>query len=485
MPDRLRPSTPWRPAKLRVWGVYRRQRGAASRAADSTNRLRPVVVKYDVRFQVDGHEYRYGFDKKAWADEFASSLQEEFVKGWEFDPVARRFVAPQALEPEEVLTWLAFAADYFARKWLAWSPASRRHAQADFARASVHLVADEAPELNPAQRVEADRCLRTSTFIVPRPEKLSDAERRWDEWFASWSLPLRDITDAHLHRLMETIRITTLGGRRRLLGAASLKRTRAVLRGAFKSAYKRRLIEWDPWTALEWKLPPDLDRIDSELVMDPAQVFELADACGVIDRRYHCFVLIQGLCGLRPGEARDLRRRDLDVRSTPGTVTVGGSYSDVGHQFFDPGESRRRPLKGRGPRATRSIAIPTRLVPLLHAHLEEFVGERADALVFTTAAGSRINLSRFNVNVWSPAREKLFAEDSALRHVRRHDLRHSAITTWLNCGVTLKTAQRWSGHKTASVLLDTYLGVVRDDASISLGRVDQALEEALGDTPEP
>jgi integrase len=166
-------------------------------------------------------------------------------------------------------------------------------------------------------------------------------------------------------------------------------------------------------------------------------------------------------------------------------VTVAGSYSDVGHQYFDPGESRRRPLKGRGPRTTRTIAIPARLVGRLQAHLDEFVGVRADALVFTTPAGSRINLSRFNVNVWTPAREKLFGEDNPLRNVRRHDLRHSAITTWLNAGVTLKTAQRWSGHKTASVLLDTYLGVVRDDVSISLGRVEQALDGALDAQPQP
>jgi hypothetical protein len=51
----------------------------------------------------------------------------------------------------------------------------------------------------------------------------------------------------------------------------------------------------------------------------------------------------------------------------------------------------------------------------------------------------------------------------------------------LNSGVLLKTAQRWSGHRTASVLLDTYLGVMRDDAVVSLARVEAALEAALGD----
>ncbi len=339
-------------------------------------------MRWDVRFEVDAHQYRYGFDKKAWADEFADKLQEGFTKRWLFDPTARCFVAPieQNAEPPSP-TFAEYAADHFARKWPTWSPASRRHSQADLARACVHLFRDGAPTLSVQQRVDADRYLRANLPIVPKPA----------------------------------------------------------------AAYRRRLITWDPWDAVEWKLPAEEDPIDADLVMDPAQVFELADACGAIDRRYECFVLIQGVCGLRPGEARELRRKDFDLASRPAIVTVAGSYSDVGDRCFDRGESRRRPLKGRGARATRPIAIPEKLVARLQGHLDEFVGPEADALVFTTCAGARINLSRFSVNVWRPAREKLFADDSPLRNVRRHDLRHSAITTWLNRGVTLKTGRAQDG----------------------------------------
>ncbi len=104
--------------------------------------------------------------------------------------------------------------------------------------------------------------------------------------------------------------------------------------------------------------------------------------------------------------------------------------------------------------------------------------------MFTTHTGRRIHLSNFHRDVWAPAREKAFPADSPLQQVRRHDLRHAAITAWLNSGVTVKTAQRWSGHKRASVLLDTYLGVMRDDETVSLARVEQALDHAL-DKREP
>jgi len=102
--------------------------------------------------------------------------------------------------------------------------------------------------------------------------------------------------------------------------------------------------------------------------------------------------------------------------------------------------------------------------------------------VFTTR-GQRINISNFHRDVWAPAREATFPEGSPLREVRRHDLRHSAITAWLNNGVLLKTAQRWSGHRSLSVLLDTYAGVMKDDAAISLVRMTGVFETATNSVP--
>ncbi len=66
---------------------------------------------------------------------------------------------------------------------------------------------------------------------------------------------------------------------------------------------------------------------------------------------------------------------------------------------------------------------------------------------------------------WVPAREQLFEEGNPLHRVRQHDLRHAAATHWLNSGVLPKTAQQWTGHRRLSVLLDIYVGVMREDAA--------------------
>jgi integrase len=476
-----RPTSPWRPTRLQIWGVYRRERRPRARAEDSSNRRRSTTVSYDVRFHVDGHQFSVGFDKKGWADAFADKLQAHFADGCLFDPAARRFIPPD--DPQhQGPTFFHFVREYVQRKWPTWQPSSRRNNQRDLARAVLHLLDPAAPHLEGDKLIEADDFLRRVALILPAPDELSAADREWKSFFTRWSLPLRSINDGHLQDFLERVRTTATDGSARLIAPTTLDATRRAVRAAFRSAQKRRLIDWNPWDGVDWKLPTGEDDLRVELVMDPEQVLTLAEACAQTHPRYACFVLVQGFCGLRPGEARDVRRRDFDLHSTPATVTVGGQHSDLPERFFMQGESRRRPLKGRGQRVSRPVPIPAVLVPRFAEHLKRWVERKPAALAFTTPRGQRINISNFHRDVWAPARERVFPEGSPLREVRRHDLRHSAITAWLNSGVLLKTAQRWSGHRTASVLLDTYLGVMRDDTATSLSRVEAVLETTLADT---
>ncbi len=475
-----RPTALWRPTRFQLWGVYRRERQPRARAEDSANRRRASAVSYDIRFQVDGHQFSVGFEKKGWADSFADKLQEHFANGCLFDPAARRFVLPDESTAQGP-TFFEFTREYVQRKWPTWQPSSRRNNQRDLARSVLHLLDPASPHLEGDKLVEADGFLRRAALVVPTPDKLSAEEDEWEAFFARWSLPLRSIDDGHLHAFLERVRTTGTDGSPRPIAPTTLDATRRAVRAAFRSAQKRRLIDWNPWDGVDWKLPTGEDDLRTELVMDPAQVLTLAEACGQIHPRYACFVLVQGFCGLRPGEARDVRRRDFDLSQAPATVSAGGQHSDLPERFFMEGETRRRPLKGRGRRVSRPVPIPAAFAPRFAEHLERWVEGKPDALAFTTPRGRRINTSNFHRDVWAPARERVFPEGSPLREVRRHDLRHSAITSWLNSGVLLKTAQRWSGHRTASVLLDTYLGVMRDDAVVSLARVETALDAALQD----
>lgn len=471
--DPLAATPTWRPAALHVYGVYRRQALVWVRDGRTGERVRRQRSRYDVRYRVDDREYRFGFDQKGWADDFARQLSADFAHGLRFDASTRRFSPPLELEqsaPKVGPSFYSHAQEFVRRQWHRWSPGTRPDTQREIARACLQLVGEDSPPLRPSERLAADRYLRRTALIVPQPEVLTVEDHGWRAWFERWSLPITEITDDDLRRFLDVVRSQALDGTPRELSKSSTNRTRMIVRRVFVSARQRRLIEWDPWEAIEAEPMRDHDQADPDLVMDITQVRALARECGVRHPRYEAFVLIQGLCGLRPGEALDVRRRDLDLDSPSPSITLRGSYSAVASHFFTGDETRRRPLKGRGSRASRSVPLPAELVALLRPHVIAYVADGRDALVFTNASGGRISLSNFGRDVWSRARQTLFSEDDPLRSVRRHDLRHSAITAWLNAGVPLKTAQLWSGHKTASVLLNTYLGVLRGDESLARER---------------
>ena len=120
-------------------------------------------MSYDVRFQVDGHQFRVGFEKKGWADSFADKLQEHFANGCLFDPAARRFVRPDdSASADQGPTFFEFTREYVQRKWPTWQPSA------------------------------------------------TDGE--WEAFFTRWSLLLRSIDDGHLHDFLERVRTTATDG---------------------------------------------------------------------------------------------------------------------------------------------------------------------------------------------------------------------------------------------------------------------------------
>ena len=300
---------------------------------------------FDVRFRVDGFAFRRSFDQRGWADEYVRGLHEGFAGGWPFDPDARRFVpADAATVDDEAVTFFTHARDFVERKWPDWAPASRRNSQRELARAVLDLVDDDAPVLTSNERVAADVYLRRVWLMHPHPDTTTDEDAGWERWFQRWSLPLVEVTDEHLHAFLARTRSEALDGTPRPASASSMQRLRATVRGAFSNAMKRRLIEWDPWTAVDPERLRDHDRVDPDLVMDPVQVATIAARCGQVAPQYELSVLAMGQSGLRPSEAINLRRRDLDLTSIDEAVfVVGSSYTPAPERSSRPAS----PVTGR------------------------------------------------------------------------------------------------------------------------------------------
>jgi hypothetical protein len=91
--------------------------------------------------------------------------------------------------------------------------------------------------------------------------------------------------------------------------------------------------------------------------------------------------------------------------------------------------------KHRAAHETRTIPIPPDLVRLLRAHIRRY-GTTPDGRIFETARGGIIQDSAYSA-VWAAARKQALTEAQYRAPLgrRRYDLRHAAVSLWLNSGV--------------------------------------------------
>lgn len=183
--------------------------------------------------------------------------------------------------------------------------------------------------------------------------------------------------------------------------------------------------------------------------------------------------------GLRPAEARNLRRGDLELpESGWGQILLHSGYQESGSAWTDDGaRGEERHLKHRAVKETRPVPAHPELVRALREHLEQF-GAGVSGRLFVTRTGrgghpiaapyqNPVSMSTI-YRVWSLARERALNPSQAASPLagRPYDLRHAAVSTWLHAGVDSTQVAAWAGHSVA-VLMRVYASCLdgRDDAA--------------------
>lgn len=171
---------------------------------------------------------------------------------------------------------------------------------------------------------------------------------------------------------------------------------------------------------------------------------EVAAGAAAIDERYRASVLVAAYCGLRAGELRGLRRRDVDLLHR--TITVTQQLVDARGGGFDV-----RALKTT--RSRRSVAIPPHVAKVLATHLGGvgLAQPGADGLVFTSALGDPLRLENLRRREWTPA-----CTQAGVGHVRIQDLRHTCVSLAIASGADVLVLARMLGHASAAMTLDRY-----------------------------
>lgn len=101
-------------------------------------------------------------------------------------------------------------------------------------------------------------------------------------------------------------------------------------------------------------------------------------------------------------------------------------------------------------------------------------------LVLPNAAGGLCSRSNLRRRVFVPALERAELVDAEGRALHRlHDLRHAAASVLIDSGCDIKTVQRFMGHSSVQITLDTYGHLFRDD-QVSR-RLTSALESGFAE----
>jgi integrase len=430
-------------------------------------------ARHRVRWAVDGREHCKSFKARPLADGFLTELKDAVGDRRPFSP---RTGLPDAETTEgEMITWYAHARAYAEAKWAGLAPVSRRSVAEALVTVTTALTAREkgAPE---------GKVLRTALFAwafnpatrgqVPPPEIAAALD-----WAERASLPVADLENTATVRVALGACAKTLAGK--AAAGATQRRKRSVFYNALGYAVEQGHLAANPVDRIQWTTPAVAHSVDRRVVVSPAQARSLLAAVrGLSDRGAHleAFYACLYYAALRPSEAVMLRDTDLHLPPKGwGRIDLAASASRAGRAWTDHGTARQeRGLKHRAARETRTIPIPPDLVRLLRAHITRY-GTTADGRIFQTARGGIIQDSAYSA-VWAEARAKDFTDAQCRSPLGRrpYDLRHAAVSLWLNSGVPATEVARRAGHGVA-VLLKIYAHCIDGQASAANQRITDAL----------
>ena len=183
---------------------------------------------------------------------------------------------------------------------------------------------------------------------------------------------------------------------------------------------------------------------------------------------------------LRPAEAVALRRHDCYLPETGwGRLTLAKSRPEVNRRWTDTASAHdERGLKHRHARDSRTVPIPPELVAILRQHVDTF-GVTADGRIFASERGKVVASTALS-DVWAGARRLALTPEQVASPLagRPYDLRHAAVSLWLNAGVPATDVAERAGHS-VEVLLRVYAKCLDEGTAIANRRIEAALQEAM------
>ncbi|TDD33626.1 site-specific integrase [Nonomuraea terrae] len=438
-----------------------------------TDRETPVFV---ARWRVAGKQKSKSFRTKGLANAFMSDLRQAAKAGEEFDvatglPVSR--LAGKSSGP----SFLEFAQAYVLGRWNASAARTRETDAYALLTLIPALVADAPRRPSPEELREV---LRVHALLPEkRRAELTATQTAALSWLERASFPLSALGEAHVLRTaLDAISVTFAGTP---AGANTIRRKRAVLHHLLEHAVEQKVFSSNPLDEIKWIAPRAVTVIDPRTVVNPAQARRLLDALPKVGRKRGARLKALFGCiyyaALRPEEAADLRLRNCKLPETGwGLIVLEKARPQATKRWTNSGETHEsRSLKHRADKETREIPIPPVLVAMLREHIAEY-GTAKDGRIFATGTGGTYSSSAHSY-VWQEARKLALTPEQAASSLaaRPYDLRHAAVSLWLNAGVPAPEVAKRAGHS-VDVLLRVYAKCIDGQQEQINTKINDALD---------
>ncbi|MEU3167259.1 site-specific integrase [Streptosporangium sp. NPDC006930] len=448
---------------IKVWDIRRNQSSKAP--------------SYELRWAVGRRRKSRTFRTKALAENFQSDLRQAAKRGEAFDEETGLPLSMLAVK--SAVNWFGFVMAYVDMKWPHAAAKTRDSLTDALATVTPALVNEDAPgRPDPLVLREALR-----RYVLPPAARhlVQPAEIRTAlAWLERHSLHIADLNKVRNVRLGLDALTLRLDGR--AAAATTIARKRSVFYNALQYAVDLEELPSNPIDKVKaWKPPKVREVVDRRVVVNPVQARELLTAVTYVsrlDRGRHLrgFFACLYFAGLRPAEALGLRKQDCHLPATGwGRLILAKSKPQTNKKWTNSGEAHDdRGLKHRAEDEGRPVPIPPELVSILREHIEEF-GVHEDGRLFWTSRGGVISIGTY-CEVWKAARAFALTPEQQVSPLaaRPYDLRHAAVSLWLNAGVAAPDVAERAGHG-VDVLLKVYAKCIDGGAEIANQRIEDAL----------
>jgi integrase len=287
-----------------------------------------------------------------------------------------------------------------------------------------------------------------------------------------------------------------------------MRRRRSVFYNVLQYAVELEKLDYNPIdkVKVQARRKKVVGEVDRRVVVNPRQARELLCAVTYVGRRgggprLRAFFAAMYFGALRPAEALGLRRNDChlpvtcldcaadlsegrgvagacahkNLQAAWGLLILEKSRPIAGKRWTDSGEAHDdRGLKHRGEDEPREVPIPPELVLILWHHLNEY-GAAPDGRLFRSPSGNVVGASTYS-RAWEAARVLALTPRQVGSPMagRPYDLRHAALSLWLNAGVPAPECAERAGQS-VEVLLKVYAKCIDGQRDLINQRIEAGL----------